>query len=283
MVNKIYVINSRGEKEFFSPRKVYQSARKAGASKQLAEKISQQIEKEVYPEIRTLRIFQKIKKLLSQESPRAALKFHLKQSLFKLGPSGFPFEKFIGEIFSNNGFKVKLNQIIQGKCLSYEIDFLAQKDNFLYFGECKFRNRGESLIHSKVALANYARFLDIKEGNSLQKLKNPNWQTILVTNNKFSRATIKFSQCKKTGLLGWRYPKGKSLEKIIEEKRLYPITILPSFKKSFVPFFNSAKIMLAKDILQIDLEKFSQKSGLPLKKLLSLNKEAKILLGENNI
>ena len=104
----LYVINSRGEKEPFSLKKVYRSCRRVGASKNLAKRVSKEIEKRVYPGIKTSEIFKWVKRLLSREAPASVIRFSLKEAMRKLGPSGFDFEKYIGEIFSRNGFEVKI-------------------------------------------------------------------------------------------------------------------------------------------------------------------------------
>jgi len=134
-----YVTNARGEKEPFSISKIKKSARRIGASQKVAREIAKIIEKKAYPGIKTSDIAKEIKRFLSLENPKFTLKFRLKEGMRKLGPTGFPFEKYIGEIFSNNGFEVKLNQQIRGACCSYEIDFTAKKNKVLYIGECKYR------------------------------------------------------------------------------------------------------------------------------------------------
>lgn len=270
----MYIINLNGEKELFSRRKVYLSARRVGASKNLAQRISKTIEKEVYPDMKTMDIFQKVKKMLSMENSTLSLKFSLKIAMRKLGPDGFLFEKYVGKIFSNMGFNVKLNQHPYGKCLKYEIDFFAQKKNLFYIGECKYRNLSEGKIHSNTVLANYARFLDLEKG----KLRINNPKTIVVTNTKFTKAAIKYSQCVGASLLGWNYPKGRGLEYFIDSLELYPITILPSFKKNLCPVFISRNMILAKDLLRIDTLKFSKQNNIPLKCIKTMEKEAKILL-----
>lgn len=279
-MTQLYVINSRGEKELFSFRKVYQSAKRIGASKSLAEEIAKTIQKEIYPGIKTLEIFKKIKQILRRKAPSLAIKFSLKEAMRKLGPTGFPFEKYIGEIFSQQGFQVKLNQHIQGFCLRYEIDFLARKGNLLYIGECKYRNLSERKVNSNIALSNYARFLDLKKGYFLKQkvFKNLKLKTILVTNTKFTTSAIKYSKCVNTCLLGWRYPKPEGLEHFIESQNLYPITILPSLKKDLADILTLEKIILAKDILKINTVKLARKFKVSPNRFNLLIKEAKILL-----
>ena len=214
----LYVINSNKERELFSFQKVYRSAKRVGASGKLALEIAKTIKREVYPGIRTSEIFKRVKNLLQQESPKAALKFNLKEGTKKLGPTGFPFEKYIGEVLKKIGFKVKINQYLPGHCISnYEIDFIAQKENLIYIGECKYRNISGDRVHSRDALANYARFLDILNGPyfKLKKYKNLKIKTMMVTNTKFTKRAENYSYCMKAELLGWRCPKNKGLEYFI--------------------------------------------------------------------
>lgn len=278
MEGSIYVVNARGERKPFSFRKVCRSARRVGASSSTAREIAETIEKEVYTGIKTIDIFKKVKRLLAKAAPGSpALRFNLKQGMRKLGPTGFPFEKYIGKIFSSQGFKVKLNQHISGSCVKYEIDFLAQKKDILYVGECKYRNLAGGRVHSKTALANYARFLDIEKGRFFDK-KRLKIKSILVTNTKFTKRAVKYSQCVGVELWGWNFPKNKGLEYLIDRQKLYPITILPSFKKSLADVFIKKRIMLVQDILKINIKNFAKETKIPQKFLEAIAKEARTLL-----
>lgn len=270
-MKKINVIKLNGEKEAFSSKKVYNSVRRSGGSKILAKKIVAEIEKKVYLGIKTSEIYDQVKKSLKREDIKTSLRFNLKRGFRRLGPSGFPFEKYIAELFTNRGFKTKINQFIAGRCCSYEIDFTALKGGLEYIGECKYRNLSGGRVHSKVALANYARFLDIK-GN------RKNVKSILVTNTKFTSKAIKYSKCVDVDLLGWKYPKGSGLEYLVEKHKLYPITILHSLNKSLLEVFIDKKIMMVKDLLEKDIGKLSRVTGLSQKQLKPLIAEANVLL-----
>ena len=281
MGNNIYIVNNRGEKELFSQNKIRRSARRVGANPRLAAEIAQTIAKEAFPGMRTSDIFRKIKKILRQRKPAAAIRFDLKDAMRKLGPTGFPFEKYIGEIFQNNGFQVKLNQFISGICnANYEIDFLAKKGNLLYIGECKYHHLPAERVDLEIALANYARFLDIKQGNYFRNLNSQTQiKSILVTNTKFTSKAKKYSRCMGVELLGWRSPKDKGLEYFIDSQKLYPITILPSLKGYLLNIFASKKMLLAKDVLdRNNLSAFTSEKSIPRQKLQSLRREASLLL-----
>ncbi len=275
----LFVRKNNGEKEDFSFEKIYQSLQRVGVPRSLANSAVKEIKKKVYPGIKTKEIAHLISEYFKEKNLGYALKFNLKEGMKKLGPTGFPFEKYIGEIFAVKGFEVKLNQIIRGCCSNYEIDFTAKKGALFYIGECKFRKLFKGKVHLDVALANYARFLDIKkEIERKRELKGLKVKSILVTNRKFTTKAINYSKCVGVDLLGWRYPSDKGLEFLIEEEKLYPITILPSLDRYTSRLFISRRITLIKDLLDINLVLLSKETGVELKQLKSLQMEAKVLL-----
>ena len=275
-MKKLKVINYRQESHPFSAEKIYKSCIRSGASEEIAQEISKEIKDQVYSGITTAEIAKLVKKLLAKKSKRSSIRFSLKEAMRKLGPSGFHFEKYITSIFLENDFNVKINQMIPGFCIpSYEIDFLAEKDNLKYVGECKYHSYPGKRVDLKVALYNNARFLDISKKYTLEKIKS---KSILVTNTKFTQRAIQYSECSNVDLLGWRYPRDNGLEKLIEQSNLYPITILPSFKNAFKDIFANKQIMLVKDLLKKTPKQISEKTKVSIKEINRLIAEANILL-----
>jgi len=281
-MSKLYVINNAKQKEPFSWKKVYVSARRVGAPKPLARDIATLVEDKAYPGISTKEIFRTIKQVLRKELPFAGIRFNLKAGIRKLGPSGFPFEKYAGEIFKQQGYFLTYNQFLKGRCIEHETDFVAKKKNKLLLAECKYHHLPGNRVDARVVEYTYAAFLDIKDGNFLRKEEKQGVtpQPLIVTNTKFTSQAIKYARCVKVNLLGWRYPKDKGLEYWVESQKMYPITILPSFKRSLVDTFTRERIMLAKDLLSLDPFKFARKVGLPQKDIVALVREAKILFQE---
>jgi len=280
MQGVFYVINSRGEQEPFSVQKVERSARRVGASLKLAKEIAKEVERKAYNGIPTFEVFKEVKNLLNQAQPIFSLKFNLKQAMRGLGPDGFGFEKYVAALLRGVGQKVKLNQFISGKCLSqYEIDFVAEQGDILKIGECKYHSQAGVAVDQEVALANYARFLDISQGKFVlsKKAQNKKISGVLVTNTRFSTRAIKYSECSGMELWGWKYPVNNGLEVFIDKNKFYPINILPSFQKQWTNFFNSRNIILAGDILKIDLARLSQEENIPQDVLNKMAEEAKIL------
>jgi hypothetical protein len=279
-MKELYVINNSGKKEPFSWKKICNGAERVGASKDLAKQIATTIEKEAYSGITTKEIFRRVERILSKKYPRGRIRFRLKKAIRRFGPSGFPFEKYVADIFKQLDFSVKINQHIKGQCVRHEIDFLAKEEKYFLIGECKFHSLPGGRVDLKVGLIHYARFLDLKSGDSLNKIKSEKLKIrpIIVTNTKFTSKVIKYSECNRIDLLGWKYPAGRGLEYVIESERFYPITILPSVTNNLLETFYKQRLMLAQDLLNINIVKFSKKTGISEKKISAIKKEAEILL-----
>ena len=129
-MKELYVINNSGKKEPFSWKKICNGAERVGASKDLAKQIATTIEKEAYSGITTKEIFRRVERILSKKYPRGRIRFRLKKAIRRFGPSGFPFEKYVADIFKQLDFSVKINQHIKGQCVRHEIDFLAKEEKY---------------------------------------------------------------------------------------------------------------------------------------------------------
>jgi hypothetical protein len=280
----IKVINSAGVEELFSPRKMERSLRRAGATNLVAKRISAKIESQLREGITTTEIFKLARQELSREQPQAALKFNLKSAMRNLGPDGFSFEKYVRQLFVNYGFSVKIDQYIPGRCIAYETDIVAEDADTVYFGECKYHNQAGVKVDLSVCMKIFAASVDVVDNYfKNQRAAGKKIIPLVVTNAKFTTQAIRYSECQGIKLLGWNYPKNNGLERMIESKKLYPITILPSFKSYMNNAFGSAGMMLAKDLLGVkEIGKFSKKVGLPESKVVVLIKEAGILSQEGS-
>ena len=125
----------------------------------------------------------------------------------ELGPSGFPFEQFVAEIFRSKGYETVTDQIVLGGCVEHEIDVVAWKKDELIMNEVKFHGDIGLKSDLKVVLYVHARFEDLAEnvyeyGGKTHKLTG-GW---LITNTKFTVSAIKYAVCKKMNIVGWNYP-----------------------------------------------------------------------------
>ncbi|MBS4033671.1 MAG: restriction endonuclease, partial [Ignavibacterium sp.] len=203
-----------------------------------------------------------------------ASRYSLREALQRLGPRGFTFEKLVARIFEEEGYKTHINQILQGKCVTHEIDVLLEKDNKFFTIECKFHNAPGFYTEIKDILYTWARFIDLKEASTDFNLDNV-W---LISNTKFSEQTKQFAQCRNIHLLGWAYPEERSLQRIIEEKKIYPITVLRTLDKKFEERLIQEGIITCQELLKLESRSFQGKTGLDARKLVILQKEANYIL-----
>jgi len=248
----MYVVKASGEREEFDVEKVRRTCLRAGASKELADKIAKEVENRAHDGITTKEILDITLKLLDEE-PEAAAKYDLKRAIMSLGPAGFPFEEFMAEVLQNYGYKTKVGQILRGKCANHEIDIDAEKDGRRYLVECKYHNAPGIYTDLKVALYIHARFLD------LSKNFDHAW---LACNTKCTMEARRYAKCVGLKVTSWRYPPKESLEKMIEDKKLYPVTILKSVGGFVKDRLFQARIMLAKDLLNYAPEDLKRMTGL---------------------
>ena len=109
-----------------------------------------------------------------------------------LGPTGFPFEKYIAEILKEYGYATKVGEVVKGYCVSHEVDVIAQKGKECFMIECKYHNKRGRRLDVKVAMYIYARFLDIKRAQEkIKEHKKHFHQAWLVTNTKCTREAIR--------------------------------------------------------------------------------------------
>ena len=135
------VIKASGESEPFDENKLRHSLRKAGADQQITDKIIHSIQRILFEGITTEKIYKEAFKQLRQYSNSSAGRYKLKEALLELWSSGYPFEKFIGELLNRLGYQTDTGVIVDGNCVSHEIDVIAEKDDEHFMIECKFHNR----------------------------------------------------------------------------------------------------------------------------------------------
>lgn len=221
-----FIVKASGETVPFNNKKLRRSLKRVGADRGLIEEIVKKIESSIRDGMSTRAIYRMAFKMVRKKSKTVAAKFHLKQAMFKLGRSGFPFEKYVAELLHYQGMSVVTNKIIKGKCVRHEVDVIAKDKDKTIFVECKYHNLQGVKSDLKVSLYVKSRFDDLRAGNvpKLSPAQGPGW---LVTNTGFTRDAIDYGTCAGVHLVAWNFPKrGGNLREIIENSGLYPITCL---------------------------------------------------------
>jgi hypothetical protein len=247
---KMIITKASGHQVPYSSNKLEKSLRKAGVDNLTIKYVISEVEKELYPGITTRKIYKKAFSILKVKKLRpVAARYKLKEAIMELGPSGFPFERYIGEIFKYLGYKVKVGQIVQGHCVNHEVDVIAEDDTRILFIECKYHQSSGLSCDVKVPLYINSRFQDIEK----QSRKNPDnnkkeHQGWLVTNTKFTTDAIQYGNCSGLHLLGWDYPAKNNLRELIDQSGLHPLTALTTISRSDKQKLLFMKIVLCQEI-----------------------------------
>ncbi|HKJ47690.1 MAG TPA: ATP cone domain-containing protein, partial [Christiangramia sp.] len=155
------IIKSSGEKVKFSFSKLRRSLLKSGADESMVSSIIDEIRDELYLGISTKELHNRAFALLKDYKGAYASRYRSKRAIYELGPSGFPFEKFVAEILKSAGFDVELNRILQGRCVTHEVDLVVKKDGSEHLVECKFHSEEGRNCDVKISLYINSRFADI--------------------------------------------------------------------------------------------------------------------------
>ena len=112
----IIVIKRNGEEVVFDNNRVIRSMERVGVPKELHDRVLAHISEKIPADnrITTDEIFYHIREFLIDKDKKSGLRFNLRQAIFELGPTGFPFERYLAEIFQGQGYKTQVDQIIQG-------------------------------------------------------------------------------------------------------------------------------------------------------------------------
>lgn len=223
----ITIIKANGKHESFDPEKLRFSLLNSGASAEAAEEVLNHLLPELHSGMTTAEIYSHAFSILNQTNKHVARSYSLRRAVMELGPSGFPFEDFVAEILRAKGFECLTRQTALGGCVAHEVDVVAYNEKKLIMVEAKFHNELGTKSDLKVVLYVKARFDDLKENvYSYGGKDRPVTDSWLVTNTKFSSTAIHYGVCKNMTLIGWNYPEKGSLQDMIEEEGLHPITCL---------------------------------------------------------
>lgn len=229
----IMIIKASGQTEAFKIDKLEASLRNAGANEETIAMISADISSWISEGLSTRKIYARAYNLLKSINKTGASLYKLRNAIMEMGPSGHPFEVFIGEIFKRWGYAVKTAVVLQGASITHEMDVFAAKGDELSLAECKFSAKQGTSISIQVPLYVHSRVADIVE-KYLEDDDNKatRYRTWIISNSRFTPDSIQYSQCKNIRLLGWDHPRDHGLKHIITEEKIFPVTVLNALVKS---------------------------------------------------
>jgi len=249
MEKKVYIKKAGGQSQLFSEKKLKDSLKRSGASQHVVDTIVEHIKRELKDGMTTKKIYNHAFALLKKGRKDVAVRYSLRQAVMTLGPDGFPFEKFIGEILKTQGFEVKVGVILYGFCVTHEVDILANNGDKHIFVEAKFHNQLGIKTDLKVALYVKARFNDLKKNHRKKELMSPiiheGW---LVTNTKLTSKACQYGRCSGLKLIGWNYPRKGNLQDMILESGIHPVSCLTTLSQKNKAALFERNVVLCRDV-----------------------------------
>ena len=265
MSEPILVTKASGETVPFEVNKLRESLSNSGAPPSTIEYIVNQVQDLLYPGIPTKKIYQTAFAYLKRQKNASAARYKLKRAIMELGPSGYPFEKFVGELIHNQGYEVEVGVTEMGKCVSHEIDVLGEKGNTRIAVECKFGNSHDKKVDVRVSLYIHSRFKDLEAAWLTQEAHaHKTCQGWIVTNGTFSEDALRYGNCMGLHLVSWNYPESNgNLKDWIDTCQLYPITSLTSLTKKEKQEFIDQGFIMCRDLLSTEAHRILDELRIP--------------------
>jgi hypothetical protein len=252
MNNHLIVIKASGLEENYNEQKIKTSLSRSGIGIKNQQRIIETLTPKLYNRISTQEIENIVSDLIAEFCPTRLNRYRLKEAMMALGPTGFPFEQFVSQLLQAHGYQTETDKVMSGKCVSHEIDVLAKRGNQVSFVECKYHNQHGSRSDVKTTLYVKARTDDLKNKILLDHsslVSDQVYSAWIFTNTKFSVDAIAYALCENIRLTGWNYPEKQNLQEMIEQKKIYPITVLTS-----LTFEQKRKLIEQKVISLVDLK-----------------------------
>jgi Holliday junction resolvase-like predicted endonuclease len=247
---RIEVTKASGERSHYDRDKLIQSLHRSGASDDAIESVVADVESTLVDGMSTHKIYRRAFQLLKKSSVVAASQYKLKSAVMELGPSGYPFEQFVGALFRASGWTSKVGVIMPGQCVTHEVDVFAKKEGIVRFVECKFRNMPGSKVDVKVPLYVNSRVRDLiaRYAKDHQEERIIGYQGWVVTNSKFTEDAERYGECEGMHLLAWDYPQGRGLIDLIRTTGLLPVTVLHSLSSKQKEAVMSNDVVICRDL-----------------------------------
>lgn len=232
---------------------------RSGADVKTADLVLQTLQKQLHSGMSTKQVYTIVFDELKKHKVCIACRYDLRNALLRLGPAGYKFEKYVASILSAYGYEAYVpDDELEGSCVWHEVDVIAQKDNRRIFIEAKFRNNFHDVVTLKDVMATWARFLDLVDGSAVGKCEHFD-EPWIITNARFSDRARQFGICKGIHLIGWDFPKERTLASMVDHNALYPVTVLHDLTQAEIDKMAHFNIMLCKELAEIDSNELQEK------------------------
>ncbi len=239
----------------------------------MAEEISKEVESQIYDGIKTKKVLDIAFGLLRERKPSAVHMRDLKTALGAMIPMP-DFEEYVRILFRAKGYKVAPNRVIQGFCVTHEIDGILEKDGETIYLEVKNHSNPHTPTLFNVTLAAKAKWDDIQKGYENGRNDISFDKVLIVCNTRLTKHAENYAKCIGIEHVGWNSPLGNGIESIISETHLYPVTMLKKLTKNEHEKISEAGIVILNQLIENDLTHLKIKK----KRKMELADEARMIL-----
>lgn len=256
------IIKGDGSNVEFDPMKIRASLERTGAEQSTIDRVTDKVEDQVRDGMTTKQIYDIVHKELKKENTCIACRYNLRGAILRFGPTGFLFEQYVASILRAHGYEAQVpDGEFEGACVRHEIDGVAEKNGKRIMIEAKFRRKYHDNVNLKDTMATWSRFVDLVDGAAAGK--GPHFDEVwIVTNAKFSDRAYKFGTCKGMKMIGWNLPKEKSFASMVDEEKLYPITVLDELSNEEIEDLSIAGTTLCKELIETPADELSERTGI---------------------
>ena len=276
------VIKRNGFQELFDSEKLCDSIKMTGASESLSDQVCGIVASSIQDNMSTEDIFETTRNYLHEQDPGVAALYALERGLSALGPSGFVFEQYVAALFTEMGYKTRTNVYAEGEGVTHETDVWAEKGNVTFIVEAKYRNDFKTKTHINQVMYADARLQDIKR-QARKKGDAREYYMWLITNTLFTDNAINYVKHRDFQLMGWDFPRYINLMKIVYDKKLYPVTVLPSITKKALNKMLALDIILVKKLKQFTVDDFKKKFDMSMVLAKKIYREVTDLMKQDTV
>ena len=252
--NRFYMVQVKkadGRLEPYDRAKVLRTALHLGLEHSDAEDLADEVSKRVYDGIPTSRILSMIHELAREIKPELKHIGDLREAISVMR-SKPDFEEYIRLVLRAIGYLVEPGRVLDGRCVSHEIDGIAFKGDEILVVEVKHHQNPHTYTGLDTVLQLWAALEDLKEGYRLGFHHYAFTSAILACNTKISAHAERYARCKGIKYMGWRYPRAFALGDIVASHKLHPITIVRTLSGAQIARLGERGIVTVKQLAELD-------------------------------
>ncbi|MEM1928967.1 MAG: restriction endonuclease [Thermofilaceae archaeon] len=261
------VVKANGSREPYSREKLLLSVVRCGLPEQDALKLVEEVEESLPAVVTSDEIYSRLLARLRERYPQCAVRYAVRRAIMRMGPEGYPFEKFVARLLEKMGYATRTNVKARGRCIEHELDVVAEGRGERFFVECKYHNLPGIKVDAKVALYVYARYLDLKDQFD---------RAWIVTNTKVTAEAAAYAECVGMRVIAWHYPE-EGLEVLIERYGLYPITVLSTLSEEQKRVLLRSGIVTLNDLAKLSASELAVAAGVSVEQAEAALAEAKMM------